>query len=543
MRVAFTWSQPGRSWIVMLAALSVSVIAPIVRAADDDLQAKLDRLEKLVEQQQADLDAQRQQLARQYELIRQLQKERPASLPADAASAKTAREDASGGPALPDAVAAANDAGGVQKSAMEPTESGQLTGQAAAAEELALRQQQGTAQPDVNARATLYEPSSSVYDPDFPGAWHLPGTTAAMKIGGYVNLTVVDSLDPLVASDRFIVGSIPPSGVDAPGARAGTGVTATQTRLNFEVRELTPAGQLRAFVEGDFEAPNDSFRLRHAYGQYGWALAGKTWSVFGNVDSLPEEVDFEGINGAVLVRQPQLRIFPTVGKNLSLVVSVEDPTTDVADGIGSKGAPDFVFSVDRVPLLGLAAWNYKASVILRDLEGQAVAGVDPGDLLPADHATGWGITTSGRTSLSGTSDASIILWQLTYGEGIGRYVNDLGTIGGGDAVFDPSGRLRALPVFAGFVSYRHTWSRRLKLMSGWSGLLRSNFTLSWVDVDTYDFQPDDAYRSTLRGAVNLIYFPTQNVRLGAEFLWGERVNKDDSKGDATQVQISAKYSF
>ncbi len=122
-------------------------------------------------------------------------------------------------------------------------------------------------------------------------------------------------------------------------------------------------------------------------------------------------------------------------------------------------------------------------------------------------------------------------------------INDLGTIGGGDAVFDPSGRLHALAVFAGFVSYRHTWSKRLKLIADWSGLLRFNFTLSWVDVNTFDFQPDDAYRSTLRASANVIYFPTQNVKLGAELLWGEHVNKDRSKGTATPVQFPARYSF
>jgi len=62
-------------------------------------------------------------------------------------------------------------------------------------------------------------------------------------------------------------------------------------------------------------------------------------------------------------------------------------------------------------------------------------------------------------------------------------------------------------------------------------------------VNTFGFQPDYAYRSTLRASANVIYFPTQYVKLGAELLWGEHVNKDRSKGTATQVQFSARYSF
>ena len=47
----------------------------------------------------------------------------------------------------------------------------------------------------------LADPSSTIYDPDFPGAWYLPGTTAAMKVGGYVDLSIVNSFDPMLQPD------------------------------------------------------------------------------------------------------------------------------------------------------------------------------------------------------------------------------------------------------------------------------------------------------------------------------------------------------
>ena len=50
-----------------------------------------------------------------------------------------------------------------------------------------------------------------------------------MKIGGYANLAVVH---------------------------------------NFEVREQTTRGPMRAFIEWDFKGDASSFRLRHAFGQY-----------------------------------------------------------------------------------------------------------------------------------------------------------------------------------------------------------------------------------------------------------------------------------
>jgi hypothetical protein len=64
-----------------------------------------------------------------------------------------------------------------------------------------------------------------------------------------------------------------------------------------------------------------------------------------------------------------------------------------------------------------------------------------------------------------------------------------------------------------------------------------------VSIDNYDFQDDLSYQSTWRASANLLYFPTQDVRVGAELMWGERTNKDKSRGSATQLQISARYDF
>jgi len=132
---------------------------------------------------------------------------------------------------------------------------------------------------------------------------------------------------------------------------------------------------------------------------------------------------------------------------------------------------------------------------------------------------------------------------LTYGEGIGHYINDLGTVGGGDAVFDPDGKLQALPVFAGYLSYMHRWPLAWEFMDGWPGVLRSSFTVSWVNISNFSYQPDTAYDKTLRASMNLMYNPTKNIQGGVEFLWGERQNKDGSKGNATQLQFAMRYLF
>lgn len=507
---------------------------------DLDLEQRLQSLEAVIARQQEEIDSQRkaieqqrEQLSAQYELIQELK-----SAQASDSTSPGLAEASPGPPAVEAPPPSADSDAPVVANTDTPSQ-----GQQAAEDELQRRTAAGEGTREIDAAATLYDPSNTVYDPNFPGAWHLPGTTAAMRIAGFVNLGLVTSLDPVQITDRFIVGSIPPSGVVVEGAQSGTDITASQTRLNFEVREQTSHGEVRAFIEGDFEGDAETFRLRHAFGQFGFLLAGKTWSTFTNPNSLPEEVDFEGVNGMVIVRQPQVRLSPQFSESQNLVLSLEEPRTDVVNGTGAKGNWDLVASVDRLSLGDLLGWDYQVSFVLRDLQGQVTReGMVSGDVSQSS-TTGWGITTSGRRTLDRIGNDDFLLWQLTYGEGIGRYINDLATIGGGDAVFDPEGNLRALPLFAGFVSYRHNYDGLPKFMSRWPGILRSNVTLSWINVDTYEFQDGRDYKRTLRASGNLLYFPTQNVRLGAELLWGMRKNQDGSDGDAVQIQVSARYNF
>jgi len=519
--------------------LCLATVAPPALAQDRDLQETLQRMESLLEQQQKELEAQRKELAEQRTLIKQLQEAQQSTPGKDEISPALTDEPTSEEKQLADTAADEAPA----KTDEAPTEAAQDAdiGRQQALAQLAKQDQEGTQESEMDTDAFRDDPSNTLYDEDFPGAWPLPGTTASMKIAGYVNLALVNSFDPVLITDRFIVGSIPPEGENDPRAKAGTEVTANQTRLNFEVREETKQGPLRAFIEADFAEDGDTFRLRHAFGQYRWVLAGKTWSTLMDINSRPEEVDFEGINGMILSRQAQLRIFPNFGQSMSFKMGIEDPRTDVVNGTGARGQADIVFSMDRLPLGQLGSWNSRVAFIIRDLEANQ-PDTNPGEGAATD-TWGWGVTTSGRKAFDRWGDEDYLLWQVTYGKGVGRYLNDLNTVGGGDAVFDPEGKLRALPVFAGYLSYSHLWPKDWWFLKSWPGILRSNFIVSWVNIDNFDFQDGSNYNSTTRASTNLIYLPTKNVRFGTELLWGERKNKDGSKGDALQLQFSARYNF
>ncbi len=367
---------------------------------------------------------------------------------------------------------------------------------------------------------------------EFPGSIRLPGTNLAARLGGFVRLGLVESFDAIGSDDRFIVGSIPAEGTEkADEARRFT-ISAKRSRLNLDLRMDSSVGQFRAFLEGDFagSGASDNYRLRHAYGQYREFLIGQTWSTLADLRARPEDLDFEGLNGQINFRQPMVRWSTVSDKGRRIAVSFEDPTPDVSGGEGVSLFPDLIARIgsDR-------EWGHlQSGILVRQLVGTATLG--SGERV---RESAWGVSTSGSIKLR-YNDRDNIKFQLNYGEGIGRYINDLESVGGQDGVFDPQGELRPLPAFGGYVAFQHWWGTDVY---GWLRDLRSTFVYGLVNVENFDFQQPNAYDRTQRFTFNLIWSPISSIDIGIEFLQGERRNKDRSRGKARQLQTVATFRF
>ncbi len=386
------------------------------------------------------------------------------------------------------------------------------------------RQEMASAAGESVAQAQTDDPTRAMLK-DFTGAWRLPGTDAALAIGGFVKTDVVYNFDPLQIADRFIVGSIPVGVGEPTGDEAQSSITANQSRLNFDLREPTDFGIMRAFIEGDFTGNGDTFRLRHAFGQWNRVLAGQTWSTFVDPDASPEEIDFEGLNARINVRQSQIRLMPKFGEDYELQFALEDPSPEVQNGTGVNRAPDVVLAGRFEPNQRL---HLKLALLARQIRAQS----DTGGIT---DQFGWGTTVSGRFNTPRFDPRDKLLFQFNFGNGIGRYVNDLSSIGNYDGIFDPaSGDLQLFHVTTGYASWQHWWGVEH---------LRSNFTFGVVDVDNPGFLVGDAYQSTLRASTNLLWSPIPRIDIGGEYLWGRRDNEDGESGDATQLQFGVKYRF
>jgi hypothetical protein len=361
-------------------------------------------------------------------------------------------------------------------------------------------------------------------DPRFPGYFRLPGTQTLLRIGGYAKTDFIYDLKPAGNLDSFIPATIP---IPAPAQFNNSTMSVRPTRINLDFLVPTKSDSMRFFLEIDFFGTNATTpRLRHAYGQAKNFLLGQTFSNFMDPDAGPDQLDFQGPNAWVSTRNPQFRYSLLVAKKTTFSISVEKPSSDVAfttpefSAQPNSPSPDGTLKLRREWEGGhaqLSALLRSVAAFLPDGRHEAVVG--------------WGFNFAGNQRLWGKDT---VVFQGAYGNGIERYINDTSGLGEDAAVSSlQNPHIQALPVVATYGALQHFWMSRL----------RSNVIYSFVQVQNTEAQKASIYHQGQYTGGNLIWNPFGSLTVGGEFLYGWRVNKDNSSGNAPRVQLSAKYNF
>ncbi len=140
------------------------------------------------------------------------------------------------------------------------------------------------------------------------GSWKLPGSNTSISFSGYVKGDfILDKPDDGDTKATF---------------------HAKQSRLRFDSSTPTAYGPLNTRIETDFYGGDSGnlLRLRRAYGSLGPVLAGQEWSLFANLNTAADTVDFGGPTGTsgYIGRRPQLRFTQDVGNGFTVQASVEE---------------------------------------------------------------------------------------------------------------------------------------------------------------------------------------------------------------------------
>ncbi|HNQ89048.1 MAG TPA: DcaP family trimeric outer membrane transporter [Verrucomicrobiota bacterium] len=369
-------------------------------------------------------------------------------------------------------------------------------------------------------------PGNAPLDPSYQGFMQLLGTKTWVKLGGYAKLDAIVDSTRMGNPNMFITARIPVEGEADYDKGEHFAMHAKQTRLNLELRSPTRLGALKIYYENDFfgnsTEPSMDYRLRHCYGQLANLTVGQTWTTFYDPDANPDTLDFEGPGVLPVLRQPELRYtLPIQKQAMYAAFAIEQPKSDLsnlpAGAEGRNTMPDFA---------GHWRWEGKPGHVqlggvLRSLSYDNNAG-------PDDSALGWGVNCSGALKTFG---ADSLIASLSYGEGIGRYIQDLPT--GSAGVVDASGDLHLLTAWGAMVGYRHQWSER------W----RSTLSYGYVQLDNRADQGAFAYDQTHYAQANLVWMPTRHFYVGLEYLYGVKEARNGNSGDDHRLQISMQYKL
>jgi hypothetical protein len=350
-----------------------------------------------------------------------------------------------------------------------------------------------------------------------------PDQRGQLRIRASIRLNGAYDFNGLQNTDSFDTYQIPVGADTTEQARFF--LQATQSRIGFELSRATPGGPVFGRIEADFRGSGDSFRLRHAFGQYKQVLAGQTWSTFTDLDALPMTVDFEGPPSSTNVRAPQIRYSATLADSLSWAVALEAPKADVSSPDSSEASFQGYGDITARAKLTSDWGHVQISAVLRSLAANDSEGNT--DFLP-----GLGGMLSGRSQVS---DVDAVLFQFLGGLAISRFVGSLGGEGL-DLVYNPNtGAYERMISYGGFI----TWNRQRLL----GRELETNVTGGILGVQNRGFQSDDAYRSSQYLSANAFWRFTEGGRVGVEGSWGRRVNKDGESGTATRLSFAAYFDF
>lgn len=364
------------------------------------------------------------------------------------------------------------------------------------------------------------------------GATTVPGTETTIKLGGYIKADAIGDIGSGHGSDFAGFASIPLDGSAAADKSGDFHMHARQTRLNLTTMTPTDKGDLKTFVEVDFYGTRGTDlatnghnpQLRHAYGEYRGILAGQTWTNFADMSAYPESLDYVGVVGVPLVRQVQLRYSDDLTKSLSYSLSMENPNADFINAGGDTVVDGSKFPDVVGSLVQKTDWGHVAlKGIVRDIT------VENETDRRSESAVGYGAALSAKVNIGAKDN---IMGRITYGDGIGRYIYDVAT--SAQSAGYNSDRLEKQSAFASYASYQHHWTDNL----------RSNFMAGYTSIDNATDLIGTARNEDIWSAhANLLWQPYKKVRVGVEYMHGERSLENGTDGSLDRVMGSVIYSL
>ena len=379
--------------------------------------------------------------------------------------------------------------------------------------------------------AILYDTSEFHFsDPSAPRFLFLDRQgKVAFGIGGYVKGTLQYDFDGAIDNGAdFTTYDIPVP--RDPSLRSQFYGNANHSSIFLQlVGRSERFGYYQMYVQTNFSGNGNTgygLKLKQAYLSVGYVTAGLANSTFVDGAAGTPVIDDQGPSGEASRKNVLLRYAPRFNNHFSGAVSIEMPSVTVtADDATKRINP----RVPDIPLYVQYAWDggkshVRLSGLFRDLYYR--------DLATGRNrsAIGWAAELSAKINLSKQFS---LFAQGAYGKGYGAYINDLAG-NGFDLVYSPTAGKMTTPRLCNF-----------ELGARCNVLPNLFFSASYSQARTFGLSHlgPDTYRYGQYVSVSGFYDIVPDLRVGLEYLHGDRADYDRQHNTANRITGMIQYSF
>ena len=348
----------------------------------------------------------------------------------------------------------------------------------------------------------------------------------SFKFSGFLNLNTILDFNGLDDFDDFTTSQIPIN----PSPYENTyrfHMTARQSRLNGEINYLSPWGNIKGFVSGDFYSDNTGqysfYRLREAYFEIGNLLVGQTNTSFGNSNIVPLTIDFEGPNSAPTLRNPMIKYSNNIKKgwsyNLALEMRGTDITTFPKTGNAFTSVPSFVGNLNNEEKWGVVTLSGMFD-ITRYFDTDSIENLA--------YAYGGALS-----AIINTWDKNHFSIFFVAGKGISNFISDLSGNGYNGVPNLATNKMTMLNSIGGFIGYTQYWNDKFS----------SNFIFSYIELEKSPLLTSTDFWYSNYALANLFYNPFERLSIAAEYIWGELFIQNNDNGTANRLQFLIQFNF
>lgn len=377
----------------------------------------------------------------------------------------------------------------------------------------------------------LYNPINSHFsDPSAPRFLFLDREgKVAFGIGGYVKGTMYyDFAGSVNDGPNFEVFDIPVP--NDPAQRNAFGASANHSTIFLQLVGTTEHfGNYEVYIQTNFSGNGDNgygLKLKQAYMRLGAVTVGLTRSTFVDGSAGTPTIDDQGPAGEMTGKNIMVQFRPQFTKQWSGAIAIEVPKASMT---APEGAESIRQRVPDIPLYVQYAWgggksHVRLSALLRNLSYR--------NMIEEKNkfSFGWAVQLSGLAKLS---RQFTLFYQGAFGRGYGQYINDLSGNGYDLVAGSAPGEMKT-PQMMNFEA-----GMRLDLTS------KMFLSASYSQARVYDQEKmgGDAYRYGQYVSVSGFYNIVPDLRIGMEYLYGNRANLSGSHGHANRVNGMVQFSF